>query len=573
MRFPTRTTLAAGILAAGLAATADAQASPAPKVTRGVLVVSGSNANDKLALRLQAGNPNKIEIDFGDNGTADFRVNRNLVNRIRVKTLRGDDQVRIDDANGAFTDTIPTTLNGGRGNDTLLGGRGNETLKGGPGKDTVDGNQGNDTGILGAGDDTFIWDPGDGSDIVEGRRGHDAMTFNGASIAETMDLSANGTRARFTRNVGNIVMDLNDVEQVDVAAKGGNDILTTNDVTGTDVTTVNEDLGEADGAADQAIVNGTNANDAVTVSGGAGSVAVAGLATTVNLAHTEPANDKLTVNSLGGNDTVNAAALNADSVKYAVDGGAGDDTLPGSRGVDTEIGGDGNDTIDGNQGNDLGLLGAGDDTFIWDPGDGSDTVEGQDGRDRMLFNGANVNENFDISANGGRVRFTRNVANIVMDLNDVERIDTNALGGTDNLQVNDVTGTDLTEVNGDVGENDGAADQVIVNGTNGDDVASVSGSAGSASVLGLAARVNVSHANAAQDKLVINGLAGDDVVEASGLAADAIGLEAHGNDGDDILVGGAGADTLAGEAGDDVLIGGPGVDALDGGPGNNTIIQ
>ena len=58
-------------------------------------------------------------------------------------------------------------------------------------------------------------------------------------------------------------------------------------------------------------------------------------------------------------------------------------------------------------------MGAGDDTFVWNPGDGSDIVEGQDGIDTMLFNGANIAEKIDISANGSRVRFTRDVANIV----------------------------------------------------------------------------------------------------------------------------------------------------------------
>ena len=57
-------------------------------------------------------------------------------------------------------------------------------------------------------------------------------------------------------------------------------------------------------------------------------------------------------------------------------------------------------------------MGAGDDVFIWDPGDGNDTIEGQDGHDTMLFNGAGGAELFDVSANGGRVRFFRNVANI-----------------------------------------------------------------------------------------------------------------------------------------------------------------
>ena len=91
-------------------------------------------------------------------------------------------------------------------------------------------------------------------------------------------------------------------------------------------------------------------------------------------------------------------------------------------------------------------MGAGDDTFQWDPGDGNDIIEGQDGADRMLFNGSAANERMETSANGGRVRFTRDIANIVMDLNDVETIVANALGGADTITVNDVSGTDLTRV-------------------------------------------------------------------------------------------------------------------------------
>ena len=82
--------------------------------------------------------------------------------------------------------------------------------------------------------------------------------------------------------------------------------------------------------------------------------------------------------------------------------------------------------------------------FVWNPGDDNDTVEGQAGIDTLLFNGANINENIDISANGGRVRFTRDVANVTMDLNDVEQIQFNALGGADNVVVNDLSGTDVT---------------------------------------------------------------------------------------------------------------------------------
>src|SRR5215467_12757242 len=124
----------------------------------------------------------------------------------------------------------------------------------------------------------------------------------------------------------------------------------------------------------------------------------------------------------------------------------GNDTITGGDGDDQLLGGDGNDVITGGRGNDTALLGSGDDTFIWNPGDGNDTVEGQDGTDTLMFNGANISENINITANGGRVRFTRDIANIAMDLRGVEHIQFNALGGADNITVGDLSGTKVTQV-------------------------------------------------------------------------------------------------------------------------------
>ena len=119
----------------------------------------------------------------------------------------------------------------------------------------------------------------------------------------------------------------------------------------------------------------------------------------------------------------------------------------------------------------------------------------------MVFNGSNIAERMDVSANGGRVRFTRDVAAIMMDLNDVESIDVKALGGADTLIVNDLSGTDVTNVSDDLnatgGGDDGAADNVITNATNGDDVVTVSGTGPSAQVNGLPALVTVTGAIAA----------------------------------------------------------------------------
>ena len=53
--------------------------------------------------------------------------------------------------------------------------------------------------------------------------------------------------------------------------------------------------------------------------------------------------------------------------------------------------------------------------------------------------------------------FFRDIANVTMDLNDVERIDFNALGGADKIVVNDLTGTDVTEVNIDLAGSAAAA--------------------------------------------------------------------------------------------------------------------
>ena len=179
-------------------------------------------------------------------------------------------------------------------------------------------------------------------------------------------------------------------------------------------------------------------------------------------------------------------------------------------------------------------MGAGDDTFIWDPGDGSDTVEGQAGTDTLLFNGSNANENIDISANGSRVRFFRDIANVTMDLNDVEHVHFNALGGADTITVNDLTGTDVTQVTLDLAATlggatgDGQADRVIVNGTAGIDNITVAGNAAEVSVAGLAATVSITHAEFANDRLEINTLAGADTVNSAGLAPNVIQLFVDG---------------------------------------------
>ena len=132
------------------------------------------------------------------------------------------------------------------------------------------------------------------------------------------------------------------------------------------------------------------------------------------------------------------------------------------------------------------------------PDDGSDTVEGQADTDTMVFNGSGAAEIFEVSANGARTRFTRNIGTIVMDLDDLEVIDVNALGNTDTAIVNDLSGTDVAKIDDQAGTlggatGDGVADSVILNGTNNADSIDVFGAGTSVSVVGLTAQVNIAN--------------------------------------------------------------------------------
>ena len=229
------------------------------------------------------------------------------------------------------------------GNDTLTGGSGNDLLFGQAGNDTLLGKGGVDQLFGGDGNDTLTG--GTGNDQVFGEAGNDRMIWN---PGEGSDLNEGG----------------DGIDTVEVNGGNGAEIFT------------------------------------VTANG-----------TRVRFDRINPApfsldigtSENLVVNMNGGDDTFTAGNGLAPLISITVDGGAGNDTITGGDGNDMLIGGDGNDIIIGGRGNDVAFLGAGDDTFVWNPGDGSDTVEGQGGHDTLLFNGSNVNENIDLSANGSRV--------------------------------------------------------------------------------------------------------------------------------------------------------------------------
>src|SRR5262245_53036070 len=345
---------------------------------------------------------------------------------IQVFGQGGNDIITLNEAVGALP---RANLFGGAGDDIITGGSGGDLLFGQSGNDTLLGKGGFDQLYGGAGDDVLTG--GDADDLMFGEAGNDRMIWNPGDDTDLME--------------------------------GGAGI-------------------------DTAEVNGGNGTEQFTVTANG---------TRVRFDRVDPApfsldigtTEKLVLNMNGGDDRFSATGNLASLIQITVDGGAGNDTILGGNGADFLLGGDGNDFIDGQQGNDTASLGTGEDVFQWDPGDGSDQVDGGDGNDTLLFNGSAGAEEFDISANGACAILFRNLGTITMDLDGIERIDLNALGNTDKVTVNDLSGTDVGEVNvnlaGTIGGNagDGAADLVMANGTNGDEHIHVVGARAAVSVV------------------------------------------------------------------------------------------
>ncbi|MDL1878995.1 hypothetical protein FBQ85_28095 [Cytophagia bacterium CHB2] len=307
-------------------------------------------------------------------------------------------------------------------------------------------------------------------------------------------------------------------------------------LSGTDATQVEIDLAGSigantgDGQVDSVTANGTTTGDVISVTETGGQILVNGLPAQVRIAHAE-VNDRLILNGQSGDDVIDASTLASGMPGLDFNGGLGGDILIGSQNGDRFLGGDGND---------IAIMGPGDDSFVWNPGDDNDVIEGDTGFDTLLFNGSNVSENISISANGGRTSFFRDVANVTMDLNDTEAIEFIALGGADTITVNNLAGTDITEVDINLGASggggDGQADVINVMATAADDVILVTMAGSDIIILGLSATVVVRNFEAANDRLHVSGLGGDDVIDASGAA---VPVFLDGGDDDDILLGGS----------------------------------
>ena len=240
-------------------------------------------------------------------------------------------------------------------------------------------------------------------------------------------------------------------------------------------------------------------------------------------------------------------------------GSPGDDKIFGFGGNDTICGGGGNDQITGGQGNDTVFGEAGNDTFFWFPGDGSDRVEGSTEIDTLVMAGAIVAENIGLSAVGGRLRLTRDVASVVLDVGSVELVSFGARGGSDTITVASLAGIGLQQVTldlegvADSKTPDGVADSIFVFGTTADDQITLTSSGTTMNIAGLGPAIQIRNADPTLDTLAVYGVEGSDHITAQGVTAGVMNLTLDGGPGSDTIRGSAGADTLVGDSGDDTF--------------------
>ena len=503
---------------------AAANASVVSTVSNGTLTITGDAADDRIVVKPgSAGNVLVNDQSFAG------------VSKLAINSGAGADEIRIDSL------AIPATIQSGLGADVIAGGPGPETIVAGDDADLVDGGAGQDNILLGAGNDTAL--ETDGS--VDGQSGTDTVRVSGTDESEEFTLQAFDTHVRIVRDTGGLA-DLVRVETAELFAGGGPDLVDVGDLSTTELTRIDTDLGLFDGAPDSLFAAGTDANDGIGASMLGDAIRVSGLKADLRVDNADA--DRVTVQARGGNDKLTAIGT---VPGLTLEGNEGADDLTGATGAETLRGGPDNDRARGNGGADRIELGDGDDVASFRLTDGADTITGDGGVDRLTVQGTSADELVDIRA-------TRVGAATVAG---VETVEATPESGLDTVAVGDVTGSAIKKVAVDLGGLDSRVDTVSVAGTAGPDKIKVAATSAGHALTGLAANVIVATTDPGQI-IVVNGGDGDDEVDAREMIKDKTQPFLFGGPGKDVLIGSPGQDVINGGIGVDVALLGGGLDTF-----------
>ncbi|MGY5795396.1 immunoglobulin-like domain-containing protein, partial len=353
-------------------------ANDAPIGSADNIYTNASNSGDGTTLSVQNAwlvandtdaDGQSLNVGSASSGTDVDNVNRGQsATSIRVDISRGNTGSFTYTATDGTTNSANTvvTVNRGSSDSVITGGAGNDiligsgstaaTLDGGAGRDFVTGGSGNDTIVADASD--YLLDGGAGSDTLR----VDASFTSGsdAQIVNIENVKIDSSAA--------VVLDLsNQTENFTIT--GGTGANTIEAGSGNDVIVVAGDLTSAD------TIDGGAGNDTLTFTGSSSNTtALNGVTNVESITLGDATTSITTVNSLvaaGQTLTVDGAALALNHAltwngaaetdgKFAISGGAGNDTITGGAGNDTITGGKGADTLTGGGGSDAFGFAAGD---------------------------------------------------------------------------------------------------------------------------------------------------------------------------------------------------------------------
>jgi Ca2+-binding RTX toxin-like protein len=544
------------------------------------------------------------DVDFTLINTLLSGLGSDTLENIERASLTGGAGANRLDA-GAFTSGA-VTLVGAGGNDTLIGGQQSDSLDGGPGDNSFTG---------GDGDDLFLG--GTGLDLVE-----DSVSGGGSFVLTATLLTGRGTdtllsidRARLTGgSAGNSLNAANATVPVTLMGGPGNDTLVAgpqndslNGGTDDDILTggAGRDTLDAGAGSNDLLLETINANT-LTLNNAALIADFIGIPDTPvsdvlvgnqfekanltggalnNLIDASSFSGPVTLNGLGGDDTLRGNNSSADSL----DGGAGNDSLEGLNGADTLRGGTGNDTLkgadganvlDGQDGNDTLLGGPGGETLLGGAGNdsmtalaGDDSIDGQAGTDLLteLVSGNVVLTDTSMTGLGNDtlasielVQLTGGATDDTLDASGytLGTVTLSGLSGNDILRGGALADS-LLGGDGDDSLTGNGGNDLVDGGLGTDWVVETANGLLVLTNTGLTSTSNGTDTHLSIERASLSGGAGNDTLDASAYTLSPVIL--HGGGGSDSLIGTSLNDSLLGDGGDDFLDGRLGDDSLTGG--------
>jgi Ca2+-binding RTX toxin-like protein len=483
------------------------------------------------------------------------------------------------------------SLTGTTANNLMYGLGGADSLNGGAGADTMVGGTGDDTYTVDNVGDLVIENPGEGTDLVLS-----SVSFTLGANVENLTLTGSSA-INGAGNAGNNVITGNSGNNI-LAGLGGADTISGGG--GVDTATyaaspagVNISLasgtasgGDADGDVLQNIQNVTGSAFDDTIEGDGGNNVLNGGAGIDTLTYAHATAGVSVSLALASAQNTGGAGTDTVSLFENLTGSAFSDTLTGSSAGNVLTGGTGDDSLNGGGGADTMVGGVGDDTYVVDnagdivvenPGEGTDLVLSS-----VSFTlGANV-ENLTLTGTAATSGTGNALGNLITG-NSGNNI-LAGLGGADTLNggggVDTVTyaaspsAVNVSLATGAVsgGDADGDVLQNIQNVTGSAFDDTIEGDGGNNVLVGGAGIDTLSYAHAGAGVSVSLALASAQNTGGAGTDTVSQFENLTGSNFSDTLTGTTVGNVLTGGGGDDSLIGGTGADTMIGGTGDDTFV-